>query len=91
MEKYTRYEKARMIGARALQLSMGAPFMIKVSKKDLEDMKFNPVRIATKEFEQDAVPMSIRRPLPGHSSKKMHKVSLEMNPENEELPEVDKE
>jgi DNA-directed RNA polymerase subunit K len=60
--KYTKYEKARMIGARALQLSMGAPFMVKLSKKDLEDMKFNPVKIATKEFEEGVLPINIKRP-----------------------------
>jgi len=91
MEKFTRYEKARMIGARALQLSMGAPFMIKVAKKDLEDMKYNPVKIATKEFEQDVIPMIIKRPLPGQSNKKAQKMSLDMNPVNEELPETEKE
>jgi DNA-directed RNA polymerase subunit K/omega len=29
----TKYEKARLIGARALQISMGAPFLIKLSKE----------------------------------------------------------
>ena len=33
---YTKYEKARMIGSRALQLSMGAPFLLKMEEKDLE-------------------------------------------------------
>jgi hypothetical protein len=35
--------------------------------------------------------MTIRRPLPSQISKKVQKVSLDMNPENEELPEIDKE
>jgi len=34
-EKYTKYEKARMIGARALQIAMGAPFIIKLSAAEL--------------------------------------------------------
>ena len=61
--KYTKYEKARMIGARALQISMGAPFMIKLSKKDLEKIKFNPIKIATMEFDKGLLPIKIKRPV----------------------------
>ncbi len=62
--KYTKYEKARMIGARALQISMGAPFLIKLSPKELEEQKYNPIRIATAEYNKGALPISIKRPLP---------------------------
>ncbi len=61
---YTKYEKARMIGSRALQISMGAPFLVKLSDKDLKKMKYNPISIAKKEFEEDLLPITIRRPLP---------------------------
>ena len=61
---YTKYEKARMVGSRALQISMGAPFTIKFSKKELEEMKFNPVEIAKKEFEADSLPLTVIRPMP---------------------------
>jgi len=44
--QYTKYEIARMIGGRALQIAMGAPFLIKLSKKDIEHIHFNPVKIA---------------------------------------------
>ncbi len=57
----TKYEKARLIGARALQISMGAPFLIKLSKKQLEELKYNPLDIAKKEFEQGVLPMGIKR------------------------------
>ncbi len=59
---YTKYEKARMIGARALQISMGAPFMVKLSKKDLEDIKFNPIKIATIEYDKGVLPINVKRP-----------------------------
>ena len=62
--KFTKYEKARIIGARALQIAMGAPFMVKLSKKDLEKLQYNPVRIATIEFEKDALPVVIKRKYP---------------------------
>jgi DNA-directed RNA polymerase subunit K/omega len=63
--EYTKFEKARLIGARALQISMGAPFMVKLNQKQLEEMKFNPVEIAKLEFEEGVLPIDIRRKLPG--------------------------
>ncbi len=63
-EKLTKYERARIIGARALQLAMGAPFMLKFSKKDIEEMHYNTVEIAKREFAAGVVPIGIRRVLP---------------------------
>ena len=40
-ETMTKYEKARIIGSRALQLSMGAPFTLKLKKSDLESIKYS--------------------------------------------------
>jgi len=62
--KYSKYEKARMIGSRALQVSMGAPFMIKLSPKELEEIKYNPVEIAKKEFEAGVIPIEVKRKMP---------------------------
>jgi len=63
--KFTKYEIARMIGSRALQISMGAPFLVKLSDEELEKIKFNPIEIAKIEFEKDVLPITIRRPSPG--------------------------
>lgn len=60
-ETNTKYEKARIIGSRSLQISMGAPFLIKLSKKQLEDIRFNPVEIAKLEYEQGVIPMQVKR------------------------------
>jgi DNA-directed RNA polymerase subunit K len=60
-EYVTKYEKARLIGARALQISMGAPFLIKLTKKQLEELKYNSLDIAKKEFEEGVLPMEIKR------------------------------
>ncbi len=62
--KLTKYEKARVIGARALQISMGAPFLFKIDKEDLEKINYKPVEIAKMEFEKDILPITIKRPLP---------------------------
>ena len=61
---YSKYEKARMIGSRALQLAMGAPFLVKLSEEDLERIKFNPLEIARMEYDQGVIPITVKRPLP---------------------------
>ncbi len=63
-ESFTKYETARIIGARSLQLSMGAPFMVKLSKAELEKLKYNPIEIARIEFEKALIPITVRRPRP---------------------------
>ena len=55
--EYTRFEKARIIGARALQLSMGAPSTLAKIPKDLVD----PIEIAMVEFNEDAIPITVKR------------------------------
>ena len=62
--QYTRFEKARIIGARSLQISMGAPFMIKLSQEDLEKLRYSPLEIAKLEFEKEVIPITVRRPFP---------------------------
>ncbi|ABS56731.1 RNA polymerase Rpb6 [Methanoregula boonei 6A8] len=51
---YTRYERARIIGARALQISMGAPLLISTSRID-------PLEIAIEEFNADIIPITVKR------------------------------
>jgi len=64
MMNYTKYEKARIIGARALQLAMGAPMLKKWSKEDLEKINYSPIEIAKSEFREEIIPITIRRPMP---------------------------
>jgi len=53
-KEYTKYEKARIIGARALQIAMGAPVLIETDEID-------PITIAMAEFEKGVVPITVRR------------------------------
>ena len=62
--EYTKYEKARMVGSRALQLSMGAPFLVKISPAELVKMRYDPIDIALKEFAEGVIPLTVRRPSP---------------------------
>ncbi|MBR9691122.1 DNA-directed RNA polymerase subunit K [Candidatus Woesearchaeota archaeon] len=70
---YTKYETARIIGSRALQLSMGAPMAIKLSKKQLEEIRYNPVEIAKLEMEEGKVPIGVKRPMPKSKALKEEK------------------
>ena len=77
-EEYTKYEKARIIAARALQLSMNAPILLKLSKEQLEEMHYDVVKIAEKEFEAGILPITVIRPMPKR---------LEITQEMEEIAE----
>lgn len=57
--KLTRFEKARIIGARSLQLAMGAPSFIPV-----DETTKDPITLAMAELAGEALPLSIRRSLP---------------------------
>lgn len=57
----TKYERARILGTRALQISMNAPVFV-----DLEG-ETDPLRIAMKELAEKKIPLVIRRYLPDGS------------------------
>ena len=54
--RYTRFEKARIIGARALQISMGSPILIDVPLGVVD-----PIEIAWIEFNSGAIPITVKR------------------------------
>jgi DNA-directed RNA polymerase subunit K len=51
---YTRFEKARVVGARALQIAMGAPVLIKTKETD-------SIKVALEELERGAIPITVVR------------------------------
>ena len=56
VHELTRFERARILGARALQISLGAPILIDVPAELVD-----PVEIAEREFGQDRIPITVRR------------------------------
>ena len=60
--KLTRFEKARVVGACALQIAMGAPVLVVPDEKHS-----NPIEIALMELESRILPITIRRTLPDES------------------------
>ena len=55
LNNLTRFEKARILGARALQLSMGAKPLVKVSES------IDPIDIAILELEKKVLPLDVRK------------------------------
>lgn len=55
----TKYEKARIIGSRALQISKNAPIFV-----EIEPGEWDPIKIAEKELVERKIPFIIRRFLP---------------------------
>ena len=53
-QQYNRYEKARIIGARALQVSYGAPVLTETGQTE-------PILIAAEEYDAGVLPFTVRR------------------------------
>ncbi|MEK6830903.1 MAG: DNA-directed RNA polymerase subunit K [Nanoarchaeota archaeon] len=76
-EKYTKYEIARILGARSLQLSMDAPVLLKLSKEEEDGLNYDVLRIAEKELELGVLPISVKRPMPKKSEREVKRLSEE--------------
>ena len=53
-QRYNRYEKARILGARALQIAYGAPMLIDSGENE-------PILIAAEEYDAGVLPFTVRR------------------------------
>ncbi|MFC7042492.1 DNA-directed RNA polymerase subunit K [Halonotius sp. GCM10025705] len=51
---YNRYEKARILGARSLQISYGAPVLVETDQSE-------PILIAAEEYDAGVLPFTINR------------------------------
>ena len=73
-EEFTRYETARILGARALQIAMNAPILIKLSEEELEKIRYDAIKIAEIEFESGVLPISVKRPMPKKKDEKLKRI-----------------
>ena len=64
IESFSKYERARILGARALQIAMNAPLLIKIEDEDLEKIKYDALKIAEVELNSEILPISVKRPFP---------------------------
>ncbi len=63
-QQFTKYEIARIIGARALQISMNAPILLALKKEQLEELNYDSLKIAELEFRSGILPITVKRPYP---------------------------
>ena len=98
IESFSKYERARILGARALQIAMNAPLLIKISPEDLEKIKFDSLKIAEVELNSNILPISIKRPFPKKKEGILKKVKVKIitdekaeEMENKEEEEISKE
>jgi DNA-directed RNA polymerase subunit K len=76
-DKFTKYEVARILGARALQIAMDAPMLLKIDEKELEAINFNPLEIAKRELLAEVLPITVKRPMPKKKEAKIKKLTKE--------------
>ncbi|MDI6806327.1 MAG: DNA-directed RNA polymerase subunit K [Candidatus Aenigmarchaeota archaeon] len=57
-DRLTRFEVARLVGARALQIALGAPILVKTEET------LNPIELAKLEFKNKIIPITVKRKLP---------------------------
>ena len=73
-KQFTKYEQARILGARALQIATNAPLLIKISDEDLEKIKFDALKIAEVELNSNILPISVKKPFPIKREEKLKRV-----------------
>ena len=78
-DKFSKYEVARILGARALQIAMNAPLLIKLSKEDLEKVKYDALKIAEIEFESSVLPISVKRPFPKRKEEELRRIKEQIS------------
>jgi len=92
--QFTKYEIARIIGARALQIAMDAPLLLKIPEEELKEMRYDSLKIAQRELDENVLPISIHRPSPRKNKDKILGVKEEAVSDEELIAkeqEVEKE
>ncbi len=92
IQGYTKYETARILGARALQIAMNAPLLIKLNEEDLEKVNYDALKIAEIELSSGVLPISIQKPFPKKKEEALKRIQKpKINDEKKEELEVKEE
>ena len=81
LEGFTKFEIARIIGARALQIAMDAPILYDIPEEKLNQIEYDPIKIAEIEFSAGILPISVKRPMPKKATEKIKPVDEEKKKE----------
>ncbi|MEK6817459.1 MAG: DNA-directed RNA polymerase subunit K [Nanoarchaeota archaeon] len=93
LEGYSKYEITRIVGARALQIAMNAPLLIKIKDEDLEKINYDALKIAEIELNSGILPISVNRPFPKKKEglKKIKKERKVIDEDSEKLETKEEE
>ena len=93
IEGYSKYEITRILGARALQISMNAPLLIKIKEEDLEKINYDALKIAEIEFNSGVLPIAVNKPFPKRKeeAKRIKKVKEISDQEKEKIEAKEEE
>jgi DNA-directed RNA polymerase subunit K/omega len=91
-QELTPYERARILGARAFQIAMNAPLLIKISKENLEEIHYDALKIAEVELDSGVLPISVKKPFPKKKESELKRVKeKKISDENIEEKEAEEE
>lgn len=76
-QEFSKYERARIIGARGLQISMDAPLLVKISGEELDGINYDPLKIAEKELSSGVLPISVNKPMPERKEESLDNIKVE--------------
>lgn len=82
--EFSKYERARILGARSLQISMDAPLLIKMEGEELENLNYDPLKIAQRELDSGVLPITVSRPMPLKRDEKLKELKIEELEKEEE-------
>jgi DNA-directed RNA polymerase subunit K len=93
VSEFTKYERARIIGARALQLAMNAPLLIKLEEEDLEKLHYDVLKIAEVELDSGILPISVNKPFPKRKEGSLKRAAVPKisDEHKEKIEEVEEE
>lgn len=90
-QDFSKYERARIIGARGLQISMDAPLLIDVKEDELDALNFDPLKIAEKELDSGVLPISISKPMPNKHAEAIENIKVEDDDNSSDEAKIAKE
>lgn len=79
-QEFSKYERARIIGARGLQISMDAPLLVNINSEELDNINYDPLKIAEKELDSGVLPISVNKPMPERKEENLDNIKVEETP-----------
>ncbi len=90
-KEFTKYERARIIGARGLQIAMDAPLLLKMNEDELNGINYDPLKIAEKELDSGVLPITVNQPIPQKKESSIDKIRIEDAPSDEAKEKMEME